>query len=100
VKRALQLSFWFCLSWGALVAILLGTAAPEIAAWFDSDPEVVASTTVYLKLVPISYGALGIVFTASSVFNALGKPLPALGMSLVRLLLFYIPLTYSTTHFG
>jgi putative MATE family efflux protein len=94
VKRALQLSFWFCLSWGALVAILLGTAAPEIAAWFDSDPEVVASTTVYLKLVPISYGALGIVFTASSVFNALGKPLPALGMSLVRLLLFYIPLTY------
>ncbi len=94
VKRALQLSFWFCLSWGVLVAILLGTAAPEIAAWFDSDPEVVASTTVYLKLVPISYGALGIVFTSSSAFNALGKPLPALGMSGVRLLLLYIPLTY------
>ncbi len=94
VKRALQLSFWFCLSWGALVAVLLGTAASEIAAWFDSDPAVVASTTVYLKLVPISYGALGIVFTASSAFNALGKPLPALGMSLARLLLFYVPLAY------
>ncbi len=94
VKRAVKVSFWFCLSWGSLVAVLLVTAAPEIAVWFDSDPGVVASATVYLTLVPISYGALGIVFTASSAFNALGQPLPALGMSLSRLLLLYVPLTY------
>ncbi len=94
VKRALQLGFWFCLSWGGLVAVLLGAAAPEIATWFDSDPGVVASATVYLTLVPISYGALGIVLTASSALNALGKPLPVLGMSLSRLLLLYVPLAY------
>ncbi len=94
VKRAVKVSFWFCLSWGSLVAVLLVTAAPEIAVWFDSDPGVVASATVYLTLVPISYGALGIVFTASSAFNALGQPLPALGMSLSRLLLLYVPLAY------
>ncbi len=94
VKRALQLSFLFCLSWGGLVAVLLGTAGPEIAAWFDSDPEVVASASIYLTLVPISYGTLGIVFTASSAFNALGQPLPALGMSLSRLLFLYVPLAY------
>ncbi len=94
VKRAVKVSFWFCLSWGGLVAVLLGTGATTIGAWFDSDPGVVASATVYLTLVPISYGALGIVFTASSAFNALGKPLPALGMSLSRLLLLYVPLAY------
>ena len=94
VKQALQLSFWFCLSWGGLIAVLLGAAAPEIAAWFDSDPEVVASASIYLTLVPVSYGTLGIVFTASSAFNALGKPLPALGMSIVRLLILYVPLAY------
>ncbi|MDJ0620496.1 MAG: MATE family efflux transporter [Calothrix sp. MO_192.B10] len=94
VKRALQLGFWFCLSWGGLVAVLLGAAAPEIATWFDSDPGVVASATVYLTLVPISYGALGIVLTASSALNALGKPLPVLGMSLSRLLFLYVPLAY------
>ncbi|MDJ0578259.1 MAG: hypothetical protein QNJ65_24280 [Xenococcaceae cyanobacterium MO_234.B1] len=65
-----------------------------MAVWFDSDPGVVASATVYLTLVPISYGALGIVFTASSAFNALGQTLPALGMSLSRLLLLYVPLAY------
>ena len=94
VKRSLQLSFFFCLGWGGLVAVLLGTTAPEIAAWFDSDPVVVSSASIYLTLVPISYGALGIVFTASSALNGLGKPLLALGMSLFRLLLLYIPLAY------
>ncbi|MDJ0594961.1 MAG: MATE family efflux transporter [Pleurocapsa sp. MO_226.B13] len=94
VKRAVKVSFWFCLSWGGLIAVLLGTGATTIGAWFDSDPAVVASATIYLTLVPVSYGALGIVFTASSAFNALGKPLPALGMSLSRLLLLYVPLAY------
>ncbi|MGK7915203.1 MAG: MATE family efflux transporter [Prochloraceae cyanobacterium] len=94
VKRSLRLSFFFCLSWGGLVAILLGTMAPEIAAWFDSDPEVVRNASNYLTLVPISYGALGIVFTTSSALNGLGKPMLALGMSLFRLLLLYIPLAY------
>ena len=94
VKRSLQLSFCFCLGWGGLIAILLGTTAPEIAALFDSDPGVVSSASTYLTLVPISYGALGIVFTASSALNGLGKPMLALGMSLFRLVLLYIPLAY------
>lgn len=94
IRRALQLSFWFCIGWGGLVAVLLGTAAPEIIAWFDRDPGVVASATLYLTLVPISYGALGIVLTASSAFNASGRPLSALGMSLSRLLILYLPLAY------
>ena len=94
VKRSLRLSFFFCLGWGGLVAVVLATMAPEIAAWFDSDPEVVKNASIYLTLVPISYGALGIVFTTSSALNGLGKPMVALGMSLFRLLLLYIPLAY------
>ncbi len=82
------------MGWGGLAAVLLGTTAPEIAALFDSDPGVVGSASIYLTLVPISYGALGIVFTASSGLNGLGKPLLALWMSLFRLLLLYIPLAY------
>ncbi|MEM9483451.1 MAG: MATE family efflux transporter [Cyanobacteria bacterium P01_F01_bin.116] len=94
VKRALQLSFWCCLGWGVIICILLGTMSSEIVTWFDSNPGVITSATVYLTLVPVSYGALGVVLTVSSASNALGKPLPAMGMSLSRLLLFYIPLAY------
>ena len=94
VKRSLRLSFFFCLAWGGLVAVLLGTMGSGMAALFDSDPEVVRSASVYLTLVPISYGALGVVFAASSALNGLGKPMLALGMSLFRLLLLYLPLAY------
>jgi putative MATE family efflux protein len=94
VKQAIQASFWFCLGWGGLAAVLLGTTAGEVATWFDRNPTVIASASVYLTLVPVSYGALGIVLTASAACNALGQPLPALGMSLTRLLLLFIPLAY------
>ena len=94
VKRSLKLSFIFCLSWGVLAALLFGAMASGLAALFDSDPEVVNNASVYLTLVPISYGALGIVLTASSALNALGKPMLALAMSLFRLLLIYLPLAY------
>ena len=44
--------------------------------------------------MPVSYGALGVVFVFSSAFNALGKPLPSVVMALTRLLLLYLPLAY------
>ena len=65
VKQALQLSLCCCLGWGAIICILLGTMSSGIVTWFDSSPGVITSATVYLTLVPISYGALGVVLTVS-----------------------------------
>ncbi|MGK7912726.1 MAG: MATE family efflux transporter [Synechococcus sp.] len=94
VDRAMRLSFSFCLAWGVLVAIVVGANAPGIASWFDSEPAVVAGAASYLTTVPLSYGALGIVLIFSSTFNALGKPLPSLAMTLSRMLFLYVPLAY------
>ncbi|MDJ0705124.1 MAG: MATE family efflux transporter [Leptolyngbyaceae cyanobacterium MO_188.B28] len=94
VNQALRLSFWFCLAWGGLIAIIVGANASGIAAWFDSEPAVVASAVAYLTTVPLSYGALGIIYIFSSTFNALGKPLPSVAMTLSRMFLLYVPLAY------
>ena len=94
VNRALRLSFWFCLAWGGLIAVIVGATASGIAAWFDSEPAVVASAAAYLTTVPLSYGALGIIYIFSSTFNALGKPLPSVAMTLSRMFLLYVPLAY------
>ena len=94
VNHALRLSFWFCLAWGGLIAIIVGANASGIAAWFDSEPAVVASAAAYLTTVPLSYGALGIIYIFSSTFNALGKPLPSVAMTLSRMFLLYVPLAY------
>ncbi|MEM8642938.1 MAG: MATE family efflux transporter [Cyanobacteria bacterium P01_G01_bin.54] len=94
VNRSLRLSFWFCLAWGGLIAIILGATASRIAAWFDGEPTVIASASAYLMTVPLSYGALGIILIFSATLNALGKPLPSIAIVFSRTLLLYVPLAY------
>ncbi|MEL6902354.1 MAG: MATE family efflux transporter [Cyanobacteria bacterium J06606_4] len=94
VGEALRLSAVFCMGWGALMAVGLAVAAPWIAPLFNSDPEVVAVATTYLWVVPVSYGLAGFIQVASSAFNALGKPIPAVIMTVLRMFVLYIPLAY------
>ena len=94
VRRALQLGFWFCLAWGALIAAVVGASATEIASLFDGDAVIIGSVTAYLKIVPLSYGILGVVLMYCSTFNALGQPLPSVVITVSRLLLLYIPLAF------
>lgn len=94
VKQALRLSFVFCLVWGVLVTAVLGIAAPQLATIFDRNPEVIAVASLYLRLVPISYAGYGIILVSSSTFNALGKPIPPVIMTLMRMLVLYVPLAY------
>lgn len=44
--------------------------------------------------MPISYTATGIIQITNSVFNALGRPIPAVVTTLRRILVLYIPLAY------
>lgn len=94
IKRALQIAVSISLGWGMLIAILVGTYAPGIAVFFDNEPAVIQSVAAYLSIVPLSYGALGIVLVYCSTFNALGQPLPSVAVTLSRLIIFYVPLAY------
>ena len=47
----------------------------------------------FFWIIPLSIGFMGMMQVASSCFNALGKPGPALVIAVVRTLVFYIPLT-------
>ncbi|MEL6131062.1 MAG: MATE family efflux transporter [Cyanobacteria bacterium J06636_16] len=94
IRQALKLSFRFSLIFGVFLAVTLASSAGQIATLFNSDPEVVRVVTIYLIIAPIGYGAAAVLFTASSVSNALGRPLPAVVMSLVQMLMFYVPLAY------
>lgn len=94
VNVGLRLGFQFCLLWGAIVAIALALGGSSIASVFDKNPEVVEVAVKYLLIVPISYGASGIILISSSTFNALGKPLPSVVMTMTRMLFLYVPLAY------
>lgn len=94
VRKALQYSYRFCLGWGLFVAVVLNFSGQTIATYFNQDLDVVGITATYYSLVPISYGMVGIILVASSAFNAMGKPLPAISISFLQFFIIYIPVAY------
>ncbi|NCF81748.1 MAG: MATE family efflux transporter [Proteobacteria bacterium] len=98
IDEALRRSAVFCLALGALIAILLGLFAPHLSRLFSDDPEVTSVTTTYLRIVPLSYGTAGIIMVVNAAFNGIGKPLPAVVISVGRTLILYVPLAYAASH--
>ena len=67
-------------------------AAPAaMIGFFASDPRVVAVGVEYLRIISWSFAASGVIFVASSMFQAIGNTIPPLAASLIRLVLVAIP---------
>ncbi|MEM6837366.1 MAG: MATE family efflux transporter [Cyanobacteria bacterium P01_C01_bin.120] len=94
VRQALSYSYRFCFGWGILMAVILALGARFVAAIFNPDPRVIAIAAQYLWLVPISYGAAGMMQVTNSAFNAMGKPVPSIIITATHMLGCYIPLAY------
>jgi Na+-driven multidrug efflux pump len=92
VRRGVNVSYIFSLSWGFIVAVPLFFFGEDIARLIDAKPEVVKVAGIYLALVPWSYGLWGVLMMSSASFNALGKPLPSTALSFARMILVYVPL--------
>jgi MATE family, multidrug efflux pump len=91
VQEAMRVSLLFCLGLGAGAGLLLWLCGPLVARVFTDDPAVVASTTLYLSLMPWGFGAVGAIAVANAAFNGLERPLPALFLSLARTLAVGVP---------
>ena len=82
----------FALLWGVLLFILLIAFGRSVALIFSDDAVVVATLIDYLRIVPLSYGLLGLLMLATATLNALNRPLQAALLTLLRLFLLYVPL--------
>ncbi len=98
-NEGMKLSFAWAMGWGLIVALIFLFLHEDVATLFDSNENVVAYTSTYLMIVPISYGAWGVLMMASATFNSLGKPLSSTTMSIVRMFVIYVPLAFIGEHF-
>jgi len=94
ILLALKQCYVFCIGFGAAVAIVVGLSATSIAELFSQSPDTVRVTALYLWIVPLSYGAAGIVMLVNAAFNGIGKPLPATTISVTRMVVVYVPLAF------
>lgn len=92
IRLAHRRSSEFSLVWGLVVLAVFLPAGRAIASIFNDNPEVIRVTSLYLRIVAVSYGVLGMVNITSAAFNGIRKPLSAAAVAAVRLFVFYVPL--------
>jgi len=94
IREAAREGARFSLAWGAASLLVLATLATVLMGIFTDDATVIATGALFLRIVPFSHWAAGVGLLAGSVFNALGKPLNAAGLVILRLLVFAVPLAW------
>jgi putative MATE family efflux protein len=91
IQMATRLVFHFCLLWGAALAVILYWLSPWLLKRITSDSQVAGIALHYLCIVPMSYGAAGIVMNINAAFNGLDQPGPAVLVSSARAIGINVP---------
>lgn len=92
IKESMKLSYRFALVSSGLIYLLLVFASGMVAKVFSEDPEVINVIRLYLFIVPIGYGCLGILQIAVGVLNALHKPYEATALAVGQMFIICVPL--------
>lgn len=91
---ALMMGLRFSLIFQGVVYLALIFGSNAIAATFSSDERVMEVIRTFLWILPLTYGAHGVVILVMVSLNVLQRPKLALLVSLLRLLVLYVPLAF------
>ena len=74
------------------IAVLLAVSSNLLPSLFSDNPAVTDVAALFLWIAPISYGTYGMVMVMNASFNGMGKPLPAVFISVGRMGVIYVPI--------
>lgn len=92
--RTLIRSYQICLFWSFIIATALYFTGYFIAQIFTQNAEIIHSASIYLSILPWSYASWGIIMMTNANFNSMGKPLISTMITILRLVVIFIPLSY------
>jgi putative MATE family efflux protein len=99
IHRSLRLCAVFCIASGFVIAALLALLSGFLPTLFSDNPDVINVTRLFLLIAPISYGTYGMVMVMNAAFNGLGKPMPGVAISLIRIIVLYVPMAFAGAHY-
>jgi putative MATE family efflux protein len=94
VRSGMRWCLRFSMIYGLIMAVVIWFSSGFITGLFTDDATATETAGMHMHIVPISYFALGFAMVSNSAFNAIGKPLPAMLVSLSRTILVYAPLAF------
>lgn len=89
--QLIKLAVRFTLLFQAAVAIVWLLLRPIIVGTLTQEVDTAQYLSSYMLWVPISYAPIGVCILMVSVCNALGMPMRAVVISILRLFAFYLP---------
>lgn len=92
VQIATRLGNTFVVLYGVFAYGVFVAAGDYMVMLLNDDPEVIAMAYAYLLIAPVAVGANGVISISTNSFNALGKPMPALAITILQMLVVNIPL--------
>jgi Na+-driven multidrug efflux pump len=93
VKQAYSLTLKFVLVWQFIIFLVMWSLSSWIAVAFANEAEVSALIQLFLMIVPLGYGMQGIIILTNSSLNAMHRPMMALVLSIIRLFVFFVPIS-------
>lgn len=93
VKEAYSLTLKFVLIWQFLIFLVMWGLSSWIAVAFANEVEVSVLIQLFLMIVPLGYGMQGIIILTNSSLNAMHRPMTALTLSVIRLFVFFVPIS-------
>jgi len=92
--EARQIISRFCLRFGLLLAAALCLVAVPLSSLFTQSMEIRDVAVNYIWLVSLSYGSYGLVMSVNAAFNGIGRPLPGVVISSMRVVFVFLPLAF------
>jgi putative MATE family efflux protein len=83
-----------------VLTVLIQLEAENMVGFFTRDPAVLSVATGFLHIISFNFVATGVIFTCSSMFQAVGNTLPSVISSATRLATFAIPAVYLSSRPG
>jgi putative MATE family efflux protein len=77
-----------------ILTVVIQVEGERMVRFFTADQVVVSVATTFLHIISFNFVASGVIFTCSSMFQALGNTVPSVVSSATRLLTFAIPAVY------
>ena len=92
IRTALSITYRFSMAWGLFAFAVLAAFGNSIVGAVVDDADVIGAAYDYMLIVPITFGFFGVTMMATTYFVALGRPMPSLVISILRMVVVQIPL--------
>jgi Na+-driven multidrug efflux pump len=97
VRETFRTAVMMCTGLMFLLMLVMQWRPDALIRLFSKEPEVVDVGSQFLHIISWNFVLSGVIFTCSSMFQALGNTLPSLYSSATRLITYSVPLIWVST---